>query len=546
MIEHRAGDGPRLRRARAGRARRADRRAAHRARRARRTWSWCARSRSAREAHRLSRRCALVAPSAARRSPGRRDAPSRLTSWTARSPRSPGRSRGRSRRRRWPAPVAQVREWMHEARARDARRRDREPRRPPRRRAAGGRLAPGLGGRRRPLRRRSWASWSGSSSPRATDVAARGGGVRRRGRAALPEHLPRQPRVRRRADVDAAVCATPTGSRCARRSRASSGRRCTTRATRAYLEVHIEQGPVLEAEGLPLGVVTAIAGQSRFNLVFAGRAGPRRDDADAPAPRRRRRGRRVRARGRARRARRARAGGDRRGARRPARRGQRDPGARRGHARHPPPGRRRARPGDRARCARETDAIARAPRRARDVVDDLASRRRALHAALVERVAEAVAATGVQVRELPSGAGHDAVTMARVTDIAMLFVRCAGGISHHPDESVDRGRRRPGDRSGDAVRRGLFDLIVRGGTVVTPAGRGGGHRRARRRDRRGRARAAGRRASEIDARGPARPARAGWTRTCTSTSPAARTGRGSRPAARRWPPAASRRSSTCR
>ena len=41
------------------------------------------------------------------------------------------------------------------------------------------------------------------------------------------------------------------------------------------------------------------------------------------------------------------------------------------------------------------------------------------------------------MRELPSGAGHDAVTMAAVTDIAMLFVRYAGGISHHPDESVE-------------------------------------------------------------------------------------------------------------
>ena len=40
------------------------------------------------------------------------------------------------------------------------------------------------------------------------------------------------------------------------------------------------------------------------------------------------------------------------------------------------------------------------------------------------------------MRRLPSGAGHDAVTMARYTDVAMLFVRCAGGISHHPDESV--------------------------------------------------------------------------------------------------------------
>ena len=48
-----------------------------------------------------------------------------------------------------------------------------------------------------------------------------------------------------------------------------------------------------------------------------------------------------------------------------------------------------------------------------------------------------MAETGVEVRELPSGAGHDAVTMAGVTDIAMLFVRNAGGISHHPDESVE-------------------------------------------------------------------------------------------------------------
>ena len=56
--------------------------------------------------------------------------------------------------------------------------------------------------------------------------------------------------------------------------------------------------------------------------------------------------------------------------------------------------------------------------------------------ALVDAVAGAVRETGVKVRRLPSGAGHDTVTMARVTDTAMLFVRCAGGISHHPDESV--------------------------------------------------------------------------------------------------------------
>jgi len=37
---------------------------------------------------------------------------------------------------------------------------------------------------------------------------------------------------------------------------------------------------------------------------------------------------------------------------------------------------------------------------------------------------------------LPSGAGHDGVMMSRLTPIAMLFVRCAGGISHNPAESV--------------------------------------------------------------------------------------------------------------
>src|SRR5438093_6279314 len=41
----------------------------------------------------------------------------------------------------------------------------------------------------------------------------------------------------------------------------------------AYVEVHIEQGPVLESLGLPVGVVSAIAGQSRFEITFTGEAG---------------------------------------------------------------------------------------------------------------------------------------------------------------------------------------------------------------------------------------------------------------------------------
>lgn len=37
---------------------------------------------------------------------------------------------------------------------------------------------------------------------------------------------------------------------------------------------------------------------------------------------------------------------------------------------------------------------------------------------------------------LMSGAGHDAMAMARLTKVGMLFVRCRGGVSHSPEESV--------------------------------------------------------------------------------------------------------------
>jgi allantoate deiminase len=44
--------------------------------------------------------------------------------------------------------------------------------------------------------------------------------------------------------------------------------------------------------------------------------------------------------------------------------------------------------------------------------------------------------TGVEVPRVCSGAGHDAVMLAEVAPVGMLFVRCAGGISHHPAEAV--------------------------------------------------------------------------------------------------------------
>jgi hydantoinase/carbamoylase family amidase len=55
---------------------------------------------------------------------------------------------------------------------------------------------------------------------------------------------------------------------------------------------------------------------------------------------------------------------------------------------------------------------------------------------LVSLLSQAVAGLGHEVVELPSGAGHDAVSMSSITEVAMLFVRCKGGVSHNPAESV--------------------------------------------------------------------------------------------------------------
>ena len=90
----------------------------------------------------------------------------------------------------------------------------------------------------------------------------------------------------------------------------------------------------------------------------------------------------------------------------------------------------------------------------------------------------AVESVGVPPRELPSGAGHDAVSVAQLTDVAMLFVRCRDGISHHPDESVERTTwrsrsTRPRRFSCSLLMRSAvpeFDLVVRGGEAIRPSG----------------------------------------------------------------------------
>ncbi|HTV74343.1 MAG TPA: M20/M25/M40 family metallo-hydrolase, partial [Candidatus Acidoferrales bacterium] len=55
---------------------------------------------------------------------------------------------------------------------------------------------------------------------------------------------------------------------------------------------------------------------------------------------------------------------------------------------------------------------------------------------LIERLGHAILDEGFPLRELPSAAGHDAMALADLTDVGMLFVRCAGGISHSPAEFV--------------------------------------------------------------------------------------------------------------
>lgn len=197
---------------------------------------------------------------------------------------------------------------------------------------------------------------------------------------------------------------------------------------KAYFEVHIEQGPVLEALDLPLGVVTAIAGQSRFLLTFTGRAGHagttpmdlRRDALAAAAEF-------VLAAEAIARA---------------------EPGlvatvgqlAVPGGAVNVIPGQVELsldiRHADDAVRARAIDALRRRETRPGiDVLWQLIHAHDATPCSPALR-AQLAAAVGPEAHELPSGAGHDAVTMAAFTDIALLFVRCAGGVSHHPDEAV--------------------------------------------------------------------------------------------------------------
>jgi acetylornithine deacetylase/succinyl-diaminopimelate desuccinylase-like protein len=56
---------------------------------------------------------------------------------------------------------------------------------------------------------------------------------------------------------------------------------------------------------------------------------------------------------------------------------------------------------------------------------------------LQDALARAIEGCGLEARRLSSGAGHDAMILAEVTDVGMFFVRCgAGGVSHNLAETV--------------------------------------------------------------------------------------------------------------
>jgi allantoate deiminase len=202
-----------------------------------------------------------------------------------------------------------------------------------------------------------------------------------------------------------------------------------------YCEVHIEQGPVLEERDLPVGVVSAIAGQERHQLTFTGEAAhagttpmdQRRDALAAAAI---------------------------------------FVQAVEGYAESYEglvatvgqllvrPGAANVVPGEvtlslDVRHADDSDRVI-ASRNLLAIATQIAKHRKIgvtttqisadatvpCSERLVSTLSRAVQDLGHPVVELASGAGHDAVAMSTLTEVGMLFVRCKGGVSHNPAESV--------------------------------------------------------------------------------------------------------------
>jgi allantoate deiminase len=203
----------------------------------------------------------------------------------------------------------------------------------------------------------------------------------------------------------------------------------------AYVEFHIEQGPVLEDLDLSLGVVEAIVGQSRHELAFRGKANhagttPMHLRHDALA-----------------------------GAAEWIQAVERKASATAGLVAtvgriHASPGAANVIPGEvrasldvrHADDAVRLDALAglleTATRTAasrglgletRQQLDEPAT---PMSPALANALEAAALAAGHRPHRMVSGAGHDALVLAKKLPTAMLFLRSPGGVSHHPDEAV--------------------------------------------------------------------------------------------------------------
>lgn len=197
-----------------------------------------------------------------------------------------------------------------------------------------------------------------------------------------------------------------------------------------YAEVHIEQGPVLEAQNLAVGVVSGIAGQTRARVTFAGQAGHAgtvpmhlRHDALAAAAE-------------------FILAVERCGVTATVGQIAAEPGAS-----NVIPGRvtlsldvRDLADARRLAAVKKLARQAASIAKARGIVSkwERVQESRAVHCdkLLTQRMIDAAIQHQRHVPVLPSGAGHDAVAMSAACPVAMLFVRCRGGVSHHPAESV--------------------------------------------------------------------------------------------------------------
>jgi allantoate deiminase len=202
-----------------------------------------------------------------------------------------------------------------------------------------------------------------------------------------------------------------------------------------YLEAHIEQGPVLENQNLAVGIVSAIAGQTRSKIIFTGRAGHagttpmnlRRDALCAAAEF-------ILA---------------------------AENLAQKTIGLVATVGEISAKPGADNVISGEAhlsldvrhakDSVRKSARqKSMQIAFQIAARRKLkldfeiVHESaavlcskkISELLGKSILRRQKKLIQLPSGAGHDAAVMAKICPAAMLFIRCKNGVSHHPDESV--------------------------------------------------------------------------------------------------------------